>query len=93
MASSFIGSQGPGTPLYCEFLSPLVLRKELGHIIGDGNKIEQILDPEWRNGGDVRATIWWNLIVIMLKRYNLPFAFLLQGSFQNRLINPGPQNV
>jgi pentatricopeptide repeat protein len=91
-ASSFIGSQGPGTPLYCEFLSPWVLRKELGHIIGDGNKIEQILDPEWRNGRDVRATIWWNLIV-MLKRYNLPFAFLLQGSFQNRLISPGPQDV
>jgi pentatricopeptide repeat protein len=89
---TFTGSQGPGTPLYCEFLSPWVLRKELGHIIGDGDKVEQILDPEWRCGRDVRATIWWNLIV-MLKRYNLPYTFLLQGSFMNRLINPGPQDV
>lgn len=91
-SSSFTGSQGSGTPLYCEFLSPWVLRKELGHIVGDGNKIQQLLDPEWRSGRDVRATIWWNLIV-MLKRYNLPFTFLLQGSFTNRLINPGPQDV
>ncbi|KAG7361639.1 DENN (AEX-3) domain containing protein [Nitzschia inconspicua] len=91
-SSTFTGSQGPGTPLYCEFLSPWVIRKELGHIIGDGNNVEQLLDPDWRSGRDVRATIWWNLIV-MLKRYNLPFAFLLQGSFKNRLITPGPQDV
>jgi len=86
---TFEGSQGPGTPLYCEFLSPWVIRKELGHIIGDGDHIQQILDPEWRNGRDVRATIWWNLIA-MFRRYKLPYAFLLQGSFQNRLINPAP---
>jgi pentatricopeptide repeat protein len=91
-SSTFTGSQGPETPLYCEFLSPWVLRKELGHIIGDGDKVEQILDPEWRSGRDVRATIWWNLIV-MLKRYTLPFTFLLQGSFKNRLINPAPQDI
>jgi pentatricopeptide repeat protein len=91
-SSTFTGSQGPGTPLYCEYLSPWVLRKELGHIMGDGDKVEQILDPEWRSGRDVRATIWWNLIVL-LKRYSLPYTFLLQGSFKNRLINPGPQDV
>ncbi len=82
----------PGTPLYCEFLSPWVLRKELGHIIGDCNDIEQLLEPKWRNGRDIRATIWWNLIALF-KRYELPFGFLLQGSFQNRLINPAPQDM
>ncbi|VEU44558.1 unnamed protein product [Pseudo-nitzschia multistriata] len=87
----FEGSQGPGTPLYCEFLSPWVLRKELGHILGGTNSIDQILDPAWRSGRDIRATIWWNLIA-MFKRYQLPFSFLLQGSFRNRLINPVPQD-
>ncbi len=88
---TFEGSQGPGTPLYCEFLSPWVLRKELGHIIGESKSITQILDPSWRSGRDVRATIWWNLIA-MFKRYQLPYSFLLQGSFRNRLINPSPQD-
>eukprot|EP00751_Fragilariopsis_kerguelensis_P012796 CAMPEP_0170764652 /NCGR_PEP_ID=MMETSP0733-20121128/4138_1 /TAXON_ID=186038 /ORGANISM="Fragilariopsis kerguelensis, Strain L26-C5" /LENGTH=1350 /DNA_ID=CAMNT_0011105355 /DNA_START=28 /DNA_END=4082 /DNA_ORIENTATION=+ len=88
---TFEGSQGPGSSLYCEFLSPWVLRKELSHIIGSSNSIEQILNPEWRSGRDVRATIWWNMIA-MFKRYQLPFSFLLQGSFQNRLINPIPQD-
>jgi len=88
---TFEGSQGPGTPLYCEFLSPWVLRKELGHIIGNSEGIHQILDPSWRSGRDVRATIWWNLIA-MCKRHQLPFSFLLQGSFRNRLIQPSPQD-
>lgn len=88
---TFEGSQGPGTPLYCEFLSPWVLRKELGHIIGNSKSIHQILDPSWRSGRDVRATIWWNLIA-MFKRHQLPFSFLLQGSFRNRLIHPVPQD-
>jgi pentatricopeptide repeat protein len=88
---TFKGSQGPGTPLFCEFLSPWVLRKELNHVILRENGIDMMLDPEWRSGTDIRATLWWNLIV-MCYRYRLPFSFLLQGSFQNRLINPVPQD-
>eukprot|EP00535_Pseudo-nitzschia_heimii_P002687 CAMPEP_0197181710 /NCGR_PEP_ID=MMETSP1423-20130617/5910_1 /TAXON_ID=476441 /ORGANISM="Pseudo-nitzschia heimii, Strain UNC1101" /LENGTH=1322 /DNA_ID=CAMNT_0042632007 /DNA_START=258 /DNA_END=4223 /DNA_ORIENTATION=+ len=57
-SSTFEGSQGPGTPLYCEFLSPWVLRKELGHIVGNSEGIHQLLDPSWRSGNDVKATIW-----------------------------------
>ena len=90
-APTFVGSQGVGTPLYCEFLSPWVLRKELGHVAGGKNGIDVILDPEWRNGAHVGATIWWNLVA-QFKHYGLPFSFLLQGSFQNRLINPAPQD-
>ena len=88
---TFEGSQGPGTALYCEMLSPWVLRKELDHFVkGDGG-VELILDPEWRKGTDIRATLWWNLITLCT-RYKLPFTFLLQGSFQNRLISPAPQD-
>ena len=87
---TFKGSQGPGTPLFCEFLSPWVLRKELDHVILDGG-IDVILDPEWRSGTDIRASLWWNLIALC-NRYRLPVSFLLQGSFQNRLINPSPQD-
>eukprot|EP00980_Cylindrotheca_fusiformis_P031722 scaffold26870_cov176-Cylindrotheca_fusiformis.AAC.1 len=47
---TFEGSQGPGTPLFCEFLSPWVLRKELNHIISVEDGIDIILNPEWRSG-------------------------------------------
>jgi pentatricopeptide repeat protein len=85
----FMGTQGKGTPLYCEFLSPWVLRKELEFVIHGTRGVEEMLDPEWRRGTDIRATLWWNLIV-HFRRYHLPVAFLLQGSFHNRLINPTP---
>jgi pentatricopeptide repeat protein len=90
-SSTFEGSQGLGTPLFCEFLSPWVLRKELNHIISVEDGIDVILNPEWRSGTDIQATMWWNLIA-MFKRHDLPFSFLLQGSFKNRLINPVPQD-
>ena len=90
-APTFEGSQGHGTPLYCEFLSPWVLRKELGHLITSERGVDVILDPQWRSGTDIKATIWWNLVA-MFQRYELPISFLLQQSFQNRLINPVPQD-
>ena len=86
---SFVGSQGLGTPLYCEYLSPWVLRKELDHIINDGEGVQSMLSPEFRSGTDIRATLWWNLVVAF-NRYRLPVSFLLQGSFQNPLIHPTP---
>jgi pentatricopeptide repeat protein len=87
---TFEGSQGPATPLFCEFLSPWVLRKELDHVVKGAGGIDLVIHPEWRSGTDIRATLWWNLIVLC-HSYRLPFSFLLQGSFQNRLINPVPQ--
>ena len=86
-APGFPGSQGPETPLYCEFLSPWVLRKEFQHFIKGVRGIDRVLNPEWRNGTDIRATLFWNLMATC-RRYKLPFSFLLQGSFQNRLILP-----
>jgi pentatricopeptide repeat protein len=84
---TFTGSQGPRTPLYCEFLSPWVLRKALQHVVKGDIGIRGMMKPEWRSGTDIRATIFWNLVV-MCRRYRLPFSFLLQGNFQNRIILP-----
>jgi hypothetical protein len=88
-APTFEGSQGTSTPLYCELLSPWVLREELENIIHGAEGINEMLNPEWRSGSDIRATLWWNLIV-SFNRYRLPVSFLLQGSFRNRLISPTP---
>ena len=84
---NFVGSQGVGSPLYCEFLSPWVLLKEL-HTVTNGGQ-EDIMDPEWRNVGGMNSTIWWNVIVAF-QRHKLPITFLLQGSFRERLIGPMP---
>jgi len=86
---TFEGSQGKGTPLYCEMLSPWVLRKELDHVIHGSDGVKGMLNPAWRDGTNIQATIWWNLICAF-NRYRLPVSFLLQGSFQNRLILPTP---
>jgi len=85
-SSHFLGSQGKGTPLYCEFLSPWVLRNELEHIVHGKDGVKSILNPKWRQETDIQATLWWNLIVCF-KRFRLPFSFLLQESFQTNLIN------
>ena len=86
---TFQGSQGVATPLYCEFLSPWVLRKETHNVLRYGDGIDVMLQPKWRTLSDINATLWWNTIV-WLKRYKLPISFLLQGSFRNRLILPAP---
>lgn len=84
---TFEGSQGSQTPLYCEFLSPWVLRKELQKVIKGEVGIVGMLRPEWRSGTDIRATLYWNMMVLC-RRYKLPFSFLLQGNFSNRLVLP-----
>jgi pentatricopeptide repeat protein len=89
-AQSFEGSQGRGTPLYCEFLSPWVVRRGLQHYIkSEGSVgIDAMLDPAWRSGTDIQATLFWN-IMVLCRRYRLPFSFMLHGSFrQNRLVLP-----
>eukprot|EP00977_Amphora_coffeiformis_P006743 scaffold1484_cov173-Amphora_coffeaeformis.AAC.21 len=88
-SESFEGSQGKRSMLFCEMLSPWVLRKALGHVINGETGILGMLEPEWRSGNDIRATLFWNLI-ILCRRYRLPFGFLLQGSFQGRMILPRP---
>ncbi|KAL7544800.1 hypothetical protein ACHAWF_008159 [Thalassiosira exigua] len=90
-APNFEGSQGKGTPLYCDHLSPWVLLREVRSVVGtDPGGIERLLEVGSREGRDaVRATLWWNMVATF-RRYRLPYIFLLQGSFQNQLILPSP---
>jgi len=87
--SNFVGSQGPGTPLHCEYLSPWVLHKEIHAATQGCEQMDKILDPEWRCLGDANSTLWWNLVV-SFQRHKLPLTFLLQGNFRERLIMPMP---
>jgi hypothetical protein len=84
---SFVGSRGPSSALFCERLSPWVLKKELRSVISGG--IEDLLSPEWRERESKNAVLWWNLILSFM-RYRFPFTFLLQGSFSSSLIAPTP---
>ena len=50
--------------------------------------IEGIIDPKFREGTGINATLWWNLIVTFT-RFKIPFTFLLQGSYPDQqLIMP-----
>ena len=103
---SFEGSQGRGTTLYCDYLSPWVLLQEIRSMITDsvGGKaakvlgvesndmeqlgIDKIIDPSFREGTGINATLWWNMIVTFF-RFKIPFTFLLQGSYKDQqLIMP-----
>ncbi|KAL7434989.1 hypothetical protein ACHAXM_004579 [Skeletonema potamos] len=86
---SFVGSRGPSSPLFCERLSPWVLKKELRSVVSGG--IDDLLSPEWREKESKNAVLWWNLILSFM-RYRFPFTFLLQGSFSSSLIAPTPSD-
>ena len=61
--------------------------REIRSVITASGGIESILDEKFRSGTDIRATLWWNMIVTF-ERYGLPHFFLLQGS--NQLFLPPP---
>jgi len=87
---SFVGSRGPNSPLFCERLSPWVLKKELRSVVSGG--IDDLLSPEWRERESKNAVLWWNLILSFM-RYRFPFTFLLQGDFSSSsLIAPTPSD-
>lgn len=90
-AQSFVGSKGPESPLFCERLSPWVLEKELRLKMSDREGLEDILDPTWREKENKNAVLWWNLILSFM-RFRCPFTFLLQGSFEQKLIGPMPDD-
>ena len=85
-APDWVGSTGPGTPLWCEYLSPWVLRKEVQTILlNDG--IESLLSPQFRKAHTASSTIWWNLI-LWCRDFALPIAFLLQDSVEGAASAP-----
>jgi hypothetical protein len=90
-SATFMGSRGPASPLMCERLSPWVLQKEIRTVMSDREGIENLLSPEWRGQEYKNAVLWWNLVLSCM-RYRLPFSFLLQGSFEQNLIAPMPED-
>lgn len=89
---SFEGSQGRNTPLYCEYLSPWVVRYLVHNAIEREERgFDAILDKDWRCSG-INATLWWNLVAHFI-RFRLPLTLLLQGSFPNCLVTPSPDHI
>ena len=85
-AADWVGSTGPGTPLWCEYLSPWVLRKKVETILlNDG--IESLVSPQFRRSSPASATIFWNLVVWFME-FSLPLGFLLQESIQGAASAP-----
>ena len=85
--SGILGQEGK---LFCEYLSPWVLKKELMSIMSES--ISTLLDPAFPSRSTQKATIYWNLVV-SFKREKLPFTWMFQGSFGNSLITPSPEDV
>ena len=74
----------------CERLSPWVLEKEISTVMRDREGIENLLKTEWREQENKNAVLWWNLVLSCM-RYRFPFSFLRQGSFEQNLIAPMPE--
>lgn len=89
---NFVGSKGPESPLMCERLSPWVLQKEIRSVMSDTDGTANLLDPDWRAKEYKNSVMWWNLVLSCM-RYRLPFSFLLQGSFEQNLIPPVPEDA
>lgn len=88
---TFMGSRGAASPLMCERLSPWVLQKEIRSVMSEPKGCDNLLSPEWREKEYKNAVLWWNLVLSCM-RYRFPFSFLLQGSFEQNLIAPMPED-
>jgi hypothetical protein len=84
---TWTGSEGIGTLLWCEFLSPWTLQKEILNII-ESNGISSILSSSFREtstSSSQYSTIFWNLIVYF-RHYGLPYAFLITSKLNLALL-------
>ena len=71
------GSEGPGTTLWCELLSPWTLRKEVFNILfQDG--VDSLVSKSFRNSSTQHAVIFWN-IIIAFRICGLPYSFFLSN--------------
>lgn len=59
---------GPASPLYCEYLPPWVLRKEVQTILSNDG-IEALCSPSFRTSSQSSAVIFWNLIQVFRYRW------------------------
>eukprot|EP00612_Vaucheria_litorea_P002070 CAMPEP_0171456624 /NCGR_PEP_ID=MMETSP0945-20130129/3034_1 /TAXON_ID=109269 /ORGANISM="Vaucheria litorea, Strain CCMP2940" /LENGTH=904 /DNA_ID=CAMNT_0011982081 /DNA_START=1282 /DNA_END=3996 /DNA_ORIENTATION=- len=85
-SADWIGSTDEGSVLWCVYLSPWVLRKEV-HTILKEYGVRFMCSSEFRQLSSNNATIFWNL-VIHLRENKLPLTWLLAGVFAETLIGP-----
>lgn len=71
----WVGSDGPKTELWCEFLSPWTLRKEVLIVLREYG-IDTLISSEFRKSSHQHCVVFWNLVVALRLR-GLPYSFLL----------------
>lgn len=78
-SKSWVGSEGPKTPLWCELLSPWTLRKELFTVLFEEG-VEHIISPSFRHPtlSPQHCVLFWNAL-ISFRLQGLPYSFLLCG--------------
>lgn len=76
-AEDWVGSEGPGTELWCELLSPWSLQKEMLTVLANDG-IEAMLCSEFRCPAvNVQnAVVFWNMIVAF-RVHGLPYVFMI----------------
>ena len=76
-APDWVGSEGPGTALWCEMLPPWTLRKELTAMVLGGG-VGALTSRECRDASKrpELAVVFWNALLAWRVK-GLPFAFML----------------
>ena len=90
LSKSWVGHEGPKTPLWCELLSPWTLRKELFNVLFEEG-VEHLISPSFRHPSlsTQHAVLFWNLL-ISFRLQGLPYAFLLCGESITSAFPPPP---
>jgi hypothetical protein len=87
---NWMGSEGRGTPLWCEMLSPWVLQKELLTVMSTEG-IEFLVSSEFRDASTPlhmqNAVLFWNMIV-SFRTHGLPYGFLISDKISMALLVP-----
>lgn len=82
--TDWVGSTGPGTPLFCEFLPPWVLCKEVRTILAN-HDIHFVCADSFRRE---RGTLFWNLVLYFCE-FDLPVDFFV-GPTRYATASPSP---
>jgi hypothetical protein len=89
--SGWEGSEGPGSLLWCELLSPWALYKEIlntisYHGIEAVTSATRFTSQSGSEGSQLQcAVLFWNLVVYF-RKYELPFAFLVASKLSMAFI-------
>ena len=72
---NWVGSDGPHTELWCEYLSPWSLRKEVLTVLKEYG-IDVLLSDGFRRHSHQHTVVFWNLVIACRMR-GLPYSFLV----------------